>query len=149
MTQIDDLIGQIFPALQDIIASVMKVGGSGLFGKMRETKSLIDFAQNAAVQFAGNDIVGGLVQRILDPDGDGDLNLDFESLNPADVLGSLGGLNNLLAGFGEQGAQVKQFLYGAAESVAGAAGTGLMGSGQKVNANEQNFLEQLKATLGL
>jgi hypothetical protein len=43
--------------------------------------------------------------------------------------------------------QTKNFIYGLAETVVNASGSGFMGTGERVNANEAKFLADLKTHL--
>lgn len=147
---IDALIKQIMPFIQQIMGSTLKTSGSGMFGRLKEIGALGMFLKDAPEKFAGNDLIGGLVNGLLDNDTEGDNYVDMETLEPNAVLDKLGGLNDILGGLdGDMGGQVKEFIFGIANSIAGAAGTGLFGSGQKVSADEESFLNTLKDKLGL
>lgn len=61
----------------------------------------------------------------------------------------MGGLDDLLKDAGEEGSQVKNFVFDLAERVTSASGSGLFGTGQKVSEGEAEFLNNLKGKLGL
>jgi hypothetical protein len=147
---LDAVIKQIMPFIQEIMGGTLKTSGSGMIGRMKEIGALGMFLKDAPQKFAGNDLIGGLVQGMLDSDTEGDSYVDVNTLEPSAVLDKLGGLNDILNGLeGDMGAQVKEFIFGLASSIAGASGTGLFGSGQKVSAEEESFLNGLKDKLGL
>jgi len=49
----------------------------------------------------------------------------------------------------EAGIQVRQFILGLVESVAGASGGGLFGRGAKLSDDEADYLDILRSKLGL
>ncbi len=147
---LDAVIKQIMPFIQEIMGGTLKTSGSGMIGRMKEIGALGMFLKDAPQKFAGNDLIDGLVKSLLDNDTEVDKYVDLDTLEPSAVLDKLGGLNDILNGLeGNIGAQVKEFIFGLASSVAGAAGTGLFGTGQKVTREEESFLNGLKDKLGL
>lgn len=147
---INALVQQIMPYIQEIMGSTLKTSGAGMFGRLKEVGALAGFLKDAPEKFAGNDLVGGLVQGLLDNDNDDATYVDVNTLDPRAVLDKLGGLDDILGGLdGGLAQQVKEFIFGIANAIAGASGTGLFGSGQKISADEESFLGDLKGKLGL
>lgn len=147
----DDIVSQLLPIIQQIVGSVLKLGGSGVFGRMKEAGSLMDYFGRATTQFTGNDIIEELLRKMMSTEEDADMpRTDLNELDPQLALDEAGHIETLLASFGPGVTQqIKEFIFGAADAVAGAAGTGLFGSGDKVTPEEQQFLSQLKSKLGL
>lgn len=148
MADISQVVGQLLPVIQQVVAGALTTGGSGFFGKLKEAGAISGFLTEAAEQFQGNSIIQGILGSISKGD---DLlgGIDLANLDLGSVLSQVGDVNGLLGSLGEEGGQVKQFIVGLAERVVGASGSGLFGSGEKINAQEQDFLNNLRQTLGL
>lgn len=145
----DGIIKQLLPLITQVIGSVFKSGNSSPLGKVAELGALANFLKDLPGKFAGNDLIGGLVKGLADFDFKG---MDIGGLNVGDVLGKLGGLDDILKGAGDAGGPVKGIVYEMAEKVAGAGGGGLLGGllgGNKVSEGEAKFLADLKSKLGL
>jgi len=142
---IQDLINKLLPVIQNVVGGILKSSDSGIIGKFREVGSVGEFLKEAAEEFEGNELIGGLLSGLKDFD----LNIDLDNLDPAAVLDNLGGLDDLLGGLGDEASDVKGFILRLAEKIAGAAGGGLFGTGDKISASEQQFLTDLKSKLGL
>lgn len=144
------VVQQIMPYIQEIMGSTLKTSGAGMFGRLKEVGALGMFLKDAPQNFAGNDVVGGLVQGLLDNDNDDATYVDVTTLDPRAVLDKLGGLDDILRHLDIGSAQqVKEFIFGIANAIAGASGTGLFGSGPKISADEESFLSDLRARLGV
>lgn len=143
------IISKVLPIIQQVIASITEKSDAGIVGRIREAGSLAGFVGEAADKFKGNPIVDGIAKMFAE----GTIKMpeiDVKNLNVANVLSQVGGLDDILKDAGGDTAKgVKEFIFGMAENVAGAAGGGLFGGGQKVSAGEANFLNDLKAKLGL
>lgn len=142
---IQDIINKLLPMIQNVVGGILKSSDSGIIGKFREAGSVGVFLKEAAEEFEGSELIGGLLSGLKDFD----FNIDLDNLDPAAALDDLGGLDDLLGGLGGEADNVKGFIMGLAEKVAGAAGGGLFGSGEKISAGEQQFLADLKGKLGL
>ena len=142
------VINQLLPVIKDVIGGALKTSGAGVFGKMREVGSIAGFLRSAPEVFAGSELIKGLVSGLGDLDFS---NLDLSDLDTGSVVNKVGGLDDLLsaAGATDEIDTVKRFIFGLAENVAAASGTGMFGSGEKVSGEETAFLENLKSTLGL
>lgn len=144
------IVTSVIPVVQQVLAGLLHSSGSGLFGKMREGAAIANFLGDTAANFGDNPIINGLVDAFMKGDAAKQLSeITGEAASVDNVMGAVGNLDGLLGEAGEQGAQVKQFIFGLAEKVAGASGDGLFGSGDKIGENEQAFLNTLKGKLGL
>lgn len=148
MTDVSQLIPQLLPLVQQVLGGALNAGGSGLVGKLREMGAVSGFMTEAAEQFQSNSIIQGVLAGLTEGKNPLD-GLDLDNLDLGNVISQVGNVNGLLEGFGEEGNQVKQFIVGLAEKVVGASGSGLFGTGEKVNEQEQGFLANLRTTLGL
>lgn len=142
------VIRQLLPIIQDVIGGALKTSGAGVFGKMREVGSLAGFLRSAPEIFAGSELIKGLVSGLGDLDFS---NMDLDDLDMSNVMDEVSNLDDLLsnAGLADEAEKVKRFIFGLAENVAAASGKGVFGSGEKVSGDEAAFLDNLKNTLGL
>jgi hypothetical protein len=146
------IVNGLLPIIRNVMAVMSLAGETSLFGRMRESKASIDFFRQAAAHFEGNAIIEGVVAAVVEG-GEDSLQLssvDFSRLDLNAVLQQVGSVDRLLVGVDIQEAhEVKEFILGIATSVAGAAGGGLFGSGDKINQTEAQILTSLQAQLGL
>lgn len=142
------IIRQLLPIMEDVIGGALKTSGAGVFGKMREVGSLAGFLRSAPEIFAGSELIKGLVSGLGDLDFS---NMDLDDLDTSSVMGEVNKLDDMLssAGLANEAENVKRFIFGLAENVAAASGSGVFGSGEKVSSDEASYLENLKSTLGL
>jgi hypothetical protein len=141
----DDQLGYIITAIRGIIDGVMNTGGSGVVGRAREMTAFTQYLSGAPALFGDNPLIEQLLGGLSDPS----FLTNASSLkDPNDLFDAMG---NLGAGLpqDEAGTGLRQFIYGLAESVAGASGSGLFGTGKKFDDHEANFLDFLKEKLGL
>jgi hypothetical protein len=141
MTQV---INALLPMIQNIVAGVMQVSGSGMIGTARELKAVSDYADEAAKKFAGNPVIEALIEPLQ---GNFLENVNIEALDVNNVLSSVMQIDSLLPP--ELTGEVKQFLYELAQRVASASGQGFFGSGEKVTEVESQYLDALRVYLGL
>jgi hypothetical protein len=144
-----DTVQAILPQVEQVLAACLKNSGAGIVGRISEASAVVGYLNSAKETFPGNEIIAELTSRM----GIGELReslakIDLDHLNVSDVLDSLDGLNLTLP-MGEQGTQIKQFILGVANAVAGAAGPGVLGGGEKIEPQEQDFLDSLRLKLGL
>jgi hypothetical protein len=151
-------LDQIIDLIKTVLAGIMGADAkTGPFKILKEGAALGGVLKEAREKFQGNAVMEQLLGALLSKDEEGDNTPEAEA--PADgpklgqtsiddVLGKLGGLRGILDMI-PGGNDIKQFIYDLAEKVAGAAGSGLFGSGPKVSQNESNFLSALKNGLGI
>ncbi|MDX2137911.1 MAG: hypothetical protein SF123_07425 [Chloroflexota bacterium] len=150
MAEPAQIVHAILPTVVNVLGGMMKSGNEGLIGQIREGGALASFLISAGDQFKGNPLMDALLGTLAGEQGRELIsNLDPASLDVNSVMESVGGLDDMLKDAGDSAAPVKQFIYDMASSVANAAGGGLFGSGEKVSADEQQFLTDLKGKLGL
>ena len=156
MTDMSQVTNQVLPTIKDVILGALKANGIGLFNTVAEGKALIDYLKKEApTKFAGNDIINSVTAQLTAPKEEGTTTTTTptttnpENIDLSRVLSSISGITSVLDGLGDKGKQVKQFIYEIAEHIANAAGSGLFGTGQKVNETEARFLADLKRTLSL
>lgn len=141
MNTIDDVV----TAIRGVLDGILNTSDSGLMGRAREMTAFTQYIGKAGTMFAGNDIIEQLLPNLLSGDF-------FQSpapfKNPSDIFGAMENLGQALP-MNEAGVQVRQFIVGLVESVAGASGGGLFGRGAKLSDDEAGYLDILKSKLGL
>jgi hypothetical protein len=141
----DDQVGYILNIVRGIIDGVMNTGGSGVVGRAREMTAFSQYVAGAPALFGDNPLIEQLIGGLSDPSF---LTDGSPFKNPSDLFDAMGDLGGGLP-MDEAGTGLRQFIYGLAESVAGASGSGLFGMGKKFDDHEANFLDFLKEKLGL
>lgn len=131
-------------AVNSVLGGVMQAGGSGLFGMLREGMAAMGFLKEMQENFAENDLIQQVLGLVLEKGTHSGEALPESADYLGQIQGALAGLQNDAIG-----EQFKQMLYQFAERVAGAAGQGLFGTGEKISHGEADFLGQLKQTLGI
>ena len=134
-----------------IIQGVITVDGTTYSSVVREMMAVAKFVDEAQIKYANNLLVQAALMRFIDESGNIDTGLDSEKVEhipEGDVLASVDYVMNMFEGLPELPGY-KQFLYTLAEKIATAAGTGLLGTGAKVSAEEAGLLQDLNARLGL
>lgn len=149
MTYSPETIQSLVLLAQQVISGIMKTDGTGFFGAIREAGALGTFVQESLERFKGNDLITGVAETLLSgvQSGEGG-GVDLTALEPDQII------SNLTQGISAvpddaNGAQFKGYLYELAEKIASAAGTGLFGGGEKVSAQEADFLQKLRGLLGV
>ena len=150
MADIGQIVQSVLPVVMNVIGGLLKTSEAGMFGKLREAGAIGVFIAESAQQFEGNPLMSSLISAIQGDEGMNILkNIDLKNLNVSDVLNQVSNLDNVLTDAGADAAPVKSFIVELAEKVAGAAGEGLFGSGEKVSEEEQTFLADLRDKLGV
>ncbi|MCK6579969.1 MAG: hypothetical protein L6Q98_17905 [Anaerolineae bacterium] len=144
---IEQIVQMLIPTVKEVIGGMLMMSDSGVIGGMREAGAIAKYLKSGAQELGGNPIIGGLVEGLLGEGGSLELP-DITAIDVTTLFNKVGSAANALSGV-EGGDQVKQFIYGLAEQIAGAAGGGLFGGGQKFSAGEQQYLEGLRAMLGV
>lgn len=141
----DNQLSAIIGIIRGIVDGVMNAGNSGVVGRAREMTAFTQYLAQAPALFGDNNLIGQLLSNLTDPSF---LTSTNSYKDPNDLLSAMGDLGAGLP-TDEAGMGLRQFIYGLAESVAGASGTGMFGMGKKVNDDEGFFLDFLKDKLGL
>jgi hypothetical protein len=134
-----------------IIHGVITVDGTTYSSIVREMMAVAQFVDEAQVAYANNLLVQAALMRFIDEEGNINTGLDSEKVEhvpEGDVLASVDYVMNMFAGLPELPGY-KQFVYSLAEKIASAAGTGLLGMGAKVSAEESALLQELEARLAM
>lgn len=143
---VDGIVQALIPVVKDVIAGMLRQSDSGIIGGAREAGAITDYFKQALIDFEGNPVVEGLSHALQSDEG---LQLpDLTTFNISKLLTDLTNTASMLNTI-EGGDQVKLFFYGLAEHIAGAAGGGLFGRGQKISVGEQQMLDALRGQLGL
>lgn len=132
-----------------IIQGVITVDGTTYSSIVREMMAVAKFIDEAQVQYANNLLVQAALMRFIDESGNINTGLDSEKVEyipESDVMEAVNYVVNLFEGLPELPGY-KQFLFTLAEKIATAAGTGLLGMGAKVSAEEAALLDDLRAQL--
>jgi hypothetical protein len=150
MADVGQLVQSVLPIIVNVIGGLLKTSDSGMIGKLREAGAIGSAVVEAGEEFKGNPLMEGIISALQGDEGMNLLkNVDLDNINVSDVLGQVGNLDGILSAAGENAEPVKSFIVNLAERVASAAGGGLFGSGEKVSAQEQTFLADLRAQLGM
>jgi hypothetical protein len=145
-----ETLTSILDIIRTVVAGVMGAEGkTGIVKAFREAGAAASFLVDASKMFKGNAIVEQLIEALRDTTrSDNDQEGRITDITKEGVLSKLGGLDALL-GDSADGKGVKEFILGLAEKVAGASGSGLFGTGEKITTAEKSLLDDLKGKLGL
>jgi hypothetical protein len=143
------MVDKIVPVAWSIMEGAMKVGGLHITPSMRAGGAAAKYVSASQNTYKGNPIVEGVISSIQQRKGEKKEQVDLKNLDTAEVMKGVDDIVPILDAEGERGAQTKSFLYGLAESMVSASGSGFMGSGTRVNEDESRFLADLKTHLGI
>jgi hypothetical protein len=132
-----------------IIQGMITVDGTTYGSVVREFVALGKFIDESQVAYANNLLVQSALLRFIDEEGNIQTGLDAERIEhipPDQVLEGVDIVMEVLAGLPET-AGYKQFIFTLAERIAGAAGGGLFGSGNRISQEEAALLEALRVRL--
>jgi len=147
---VQQIVDKLLPIIVNVIGGAMKSGESGFWVKVREGGALANALSGAAEQFQGNNLMEGLLGALTGDKAKSLLSsLDLDSLDLGNVVSMVGGIDDVVADAGEEAAPLKGFIYDVAQKIASAAGGGIFGTGDKISAGEEQFLGNLKESLGL
>ena len=135
-----------------IMKGMMTADLGGVIRMIRETAAAFDYVTKAQSEFKDNAFVQQAIARFVEFTQKGtDDPTSKDSAAPMSQEEFQAHYTQIafVVGDSPEAAGYKKFLYGLAESVAGAAGAGLLGRGKDVSAQEQDFLNRLKAILKL
>lgn len=143
-----DQVRSLVDALNNVMVGIMKVGGSGTFGMVREGMAAVSFLKEARESFAGSQLIQQVIEMVMNRVQGGSSEESVSYDQPEDAM--LAQIGAAVANLqGEDGQLFRSMLLQFAEKVAGAAGQGLFGSGEKISSGEANFLAKLQQVLGL
>lgn len=143
-----DQVRSLVDALNNVMVGIMKVGGSGTFGMVREGMAAVSFLKEARESFAGSQLIQQVIEMVMNRVQGGSSEESVSYDQPEDAM--LAQIGAAVANLqGEDGQQFRQMLVQFAEKVASAAGQGVFGSGEKISSGEANFLAKLQQVLGL
>ncbi len=145
--ELNAILDRVVPAAQMIMFGAMKADGLQFSASMRESGAAAKYLANSQNTYKDNYIVQGIVRSLSKRKGEHTEKADLRTLDTSEVMKKVDDINPILDGAMEQGTQTKSFLYGLAEAVVNASGSGFMGSGQRVTEDEAEFLAELKAHL--
>ena len=153
MTDTSNAMFSLLPLVQQVVMGAMKASGSGLIGKIRETRTLAEFMGTARTSYPDNPLIEGIIGALTGGSDEFkdllDDAPDINNLDLDDVLANVSRVDDVLQGFGEHGAQFKQFLFDLASKIVLASGSGLFGTGHKVSGSEAQFISALRDSLKL
>ncbi len=142
------ILDKVVPVAQMVAVEAMKVGGMHFTASLREGGAAAKFVKNSKNTYKGNPIVEGLLQAFSQrKNWEHNEKLDYKNLNDKDVMKGVDEIEPILESAGEHGKQTKDFIFGLAEAMVSASGSGFMGTGERVSTNEAKFLDELKAHL--
>ncbi|MBK8024800.1 MAG: hypothetical protein IPK19_26120 [Chloroflexi bacterium] len=145
--ELEQIVQMLLPVVRDVIGGMLMMSDSSLIGGVREAGAIGKYLTTASQEMADNPVIAGLVDGLIGEDGKV-IVPDMDNVDVTNLFTNVGSAAGVLDSF-EGGLQVKEFIYGMAEHIAGASGGGLFGGGQKISAGEQQFLDGLRAMLGL
>jgi hypothetical protein len=141
----DDQLQTVLSIIRGIVDGIINTSNSGMIGRAREMTAFTQYVAQAGSQFANNDFIAQLIPHMTS-------SVFFASgspfQKPSDIFDAMGELGAGLP-VDEAGVQVRQFIIGLVEAVAGASGGGLFGRGDKLSDDETTYLDILRAKLGM
>lgn len=144
---INAIVGKVEEVAWLIMEAATKEGGMHLAPSARAIGASVKYIRQAKDTYRGNPIVEGAIDRIAHQRGKPEAMVDVQELESGVVMSKVDEMMSLLEAEGEQGAQTKAFLYGLAETMVSASGSGFMGTGERINEAEAKFLADLKEHL--
>lgn len=138
-------LDDIITAIRGIVDGILHTSDSGLVGRAREMTALTQYLNKARDAFANNDLIQELVPHLLRGDF---LQSPAPFKTPSQIFDAMDTLGHALP-MDAGGIEVRQFIIGMVESVAGASGGGLFGRGDKISDDEATYLDILKSKFGL
>ena len=141
------IVEKTVPVAWGIMAGAMKVGGLHITPSMRAGGAAAKYVNQSKSSYKGNPIVEGIISSVQQGEKDKREREDLKHVEIAEVLRRVEEITPLLDSAGESGVQTKSFLYGLAEAMVNASGSGFMGSGKRVNEDESRFLKDLSTRL--
>jgi hypothetical protein len=148
-TDVNAMVDKIVPVAWLVMEEAMKVGGMHLVPSMREGGAASKYVRQSQNTYKGNPIIEGVANSVINGKGRPKEKTDIKNLDSAEVMRRVDEISPILEPEGEQGTQTKNFIYGLAETMVNASGSGFMGTGKSVNESEAKFLADLKAHLRL
>jgi hypothetical protein len=143
-----DQIQSLVQAALKILQGIMSIGSGTVVGIMREGSAAFSYLKEAEGKFAGNVIIQQMIQGMRAKPADPDAPHEDDDKDAMTLLNEAAGTFGLL-GIDEASMNVKRFLLELTAKVAGAAGSGILGTGQKISEQEQDFINQLRGILGV
>jgi hypothetical protein len=141
------ILEKVIPAVQTVMNGAMKADGLQFSSSMREAGAAAKFITSSQSTYKGNPIVEGIIKSLSHRKGEYQEKVDLRTLDNATVMQKVDEVAPILEAAGEWGVETKTFIYGLAEWVVGASGSGFMGSGERITPDEFKFLEELRAHL--
>ncbi len=141
---LNEVLDKVVPVAQMIMFGAMKSDGLQFSASMRESGAAAKYLANSQSTYQDNFIIQGIITSLSKMRGQ---KPDLRTLDNDEVMKKVDEINPVLDGAMDQGAQTKIFLYGLAEAVVNASGSGFMGSGERVTEGETKFLSSLKEHL--
>ena len=141
------IVSKIVPVAWVVMEGAMKVGGLHITPSMRAGGAAAKYVSQSENTYKGNPIVEGVIHSIQKEKEEHKEKADLKSLDLTEVMRKVDEIEPLLETEGERGTQTKNFLYGMAETMANASGSGFLGTGKRVNEDEAKFLADLKGHL--
>ncbi len=144
---LNSVLNKVVPVAQMIMFGAIKAGGIHFSASMRESGAAAKYLANSQNTYKDNLVIQGIIRSLSKMRGQ---KPDLRTLDPEEVMKGVDEINPILdAAPMQQGVQTKDFLYGLAEAVVNASGSGFMGSGERVSEGEAKFLADLKAHLSV
>ena len=146
-TDMSAIVDKVERAAWRIMGEATIEGGMHWAPSARAIGAVVKYIGRSEDTYRDNPIVGSVIGSIRRTKGEPGDKVDFKTLDAAEVMRAADEVAPMLEAEGERGAQTKAFLYGLAETMVSASGSGLMGMGKRVNEDEARFLADLRAHL--
>lgn len=138
---------KIVPVAWIVMEGAMKVGGLHIAPSMKAGGAAAKYVSQSQNTYKGNPIVEGVIRSIQRQKDEHKAKVDLKNLDLTEVMKKVDEVDPLLESEGERGMQTKNFIYGLAETMVNASGSGFLGTGKRVNEDESKFLADIKTHL--
>ncbi|MDW5563768.1 MAG: hypothetical protein SA339_11125 [Methanomassiliicoccus sp.] len=143
----ETILREVVPTAQLIMGGAMMADGVHFSASMREAGAAAKYITTSKNTYHENLIVQGTIDALSHRKDGHKEKVDIETLNIDAVMKKVDEIVPMLDSAGVHGTQTKTFLYGLAEAVVNASGSGFLGTGAKITEGEMKFLSDLKAHL--
>lgn len=132
-----------------VMEMATKEGGLRVIPSARAIGASVKYIRRSKETFQGDPVVEEVIGRIARQRDKPEAMVDVKELDSDLVMSRVDEMVRLLEAEEDRGTRTRAFIYGLAEAMVNASGSGHTGSGERVNEAEARFLADLRAHLGL
>ncbi len=146
-------VGAIADKVEEVAWLVMelatKEGGLRVMPSAMAIGASVKYIRQSRETFRGDPFVEEVIGRISRQRSKPEAMVDVKELDSALVMSKVDEMVRLLEAEEDRGTRTRTFIYGLAEAMVSASGSGHTGSGERVNEAEARFLADLREHLRL